>query len=49
MVATEQRTDDEVLEAYGTSWANDADLLHPDEAWESFVPECDGEEPCRWD
>lgn len=44
----EEPTAEEVFEAYITSWCDDAGLRHPDEAWADFVPECDGEEPCRW-
>jgi len=42
-----EASDEEVFEAYITSCCDD-DLLHPDEAWDEFVPECDGEEPSSW-
>merc|ERR1719433_1922437 len=44
----ESPTDLEVFEPLVTA-ACDTDACHPDKWYEDFVPECDGEEPCRWD
>ncbi len=40
-------TYEEVLEAYTTSRCDDKNR-HPDELWEEYIPECEGEEPVRW-